>query len=143
MDAIHNGRGDAREGAPLDEPQDQEDGGINKTVATVVVVAAGFAASVLHFATKSFSVILAASFAALFARHSSWQALTVFCVTEGVVESARPEKAMAQHISSIDRFFMSKLRVPSWVYVASSTGRKAWCLLAHGRVRPVAAKIRA
>ena len=42
--------------------------------AAVVVVAAGVAASVLHFATKSFSVIFAASFAALFARHSSWQA---------------------------------------------------------------------
>jgi hypothetical protein len=104
------------------------------TGAAVVVVAAGFAASVLHFATKSFSVILAASFAALFARHSSWQALTVFCAKEGVVESARPEKVMAQHISSIDRFFMSKLRVPSWVYVASSTSRKALCLLAHGRI---------
>src|SRR6201995_3922778 len=43
MDAIHNGRGDAHASAPLDEPQDQEDGGINKTVATVVVVAAGAA----------------------------------------------------------------------------------------------------
>jgi hypothetical protein len=43
MDTIHNGRGDAHESAPLDEPQDQENGGINKTVATVVVVAAGAA----------------------------------------------------------------------------------------------------
>ena len=43
MDAIHNGRGDAHAGAPLDEPQDQENGGINKTVATVVVVAAAAA----------------------------------------------------------------------------------------------------
>ena len=43
MDAIHNGRGDAHESAALEEPNDQEDGGINKTVATVVVVAAGAA----------------------------------------------------------------------------------------------------
>ena len=43
MDAIHNGRGDAHASAALDEPQDQENGGINKTVATVVVVAAGAA----------------------------------------------------------------------------------------------------
>jgi len=45
MDAIHNGRGDAHASASLDEPhdQDQESGGINKTVATVVVVAAGAA----------------------------------------------------------------------------------------------------
>src|SRR5580698_8597515 len=43
MDAIHNGRGDAHASAPLDEPQDQENGGINKTLATVVVVAAGAA----------------------------------------------------------------------------------------------------
>src|ERR1700744_4093100 len=43
MDAIHNGQGDAHASAPLDEPQDQEEGGINKTVATVVVVAAGAA----------------------------------------------------------------------------------------------------
>ena len=42
MDAIHNGRGDTHASAPLDEPQDQENG-INKTVATVVVVAAGAA----------------------------------------------------------------------------------------------------
>jgi Protein of unknown function (DUF5132) len=45
MDAIHNGRGDAHAGAIPDEPQeqDQENGGINKTVATVVIVAAGAA----------------------------------------------------------------------------------------------------
>jgi Protein of unknown function (DUF5132) len=43
MDAIHNGRGDTPASAPLDESQDQENGGINKTVATVVVVAAGAA----------------------------------------------------------------------------------------------------
>ena len=47
MDAIHNGRGDAHANGHLDEPhdqgQDQESGGINKTVATVVVVAAGAA----------------------------------------------------------------------------------------------------
>src|ERR1700722_14909814 len=43
MDAIHNGRGDAHASAAPDEPQDQENGGINKTVATVVVVAAGAA----------------------------------------------------------------------------------------------------
>ena len=42
MDAIHNGRGDAHASAAPDEPQDQENG-INKTVATVVVVAAGAA----------------------------------------------------------------------------------------------------
>jgi uncharacterized protein DUF5132 len=43
MDAIHNGRGDAHASAAVEEPQDQENGGINKTVATVVVVAAGAA----------------------------------------------------------------------------------------------------
>ena len=43
MDAIHNGRGDAHASAATDEPHDQENGGINKTVATVVVVAAGAA----------------------------------------------------------------------------------------------------
>src|SRR5580704_19366075 len=43
MDAIHNGRGDAHASAPLDEPQENENGGLNKTVATVVVVAAGAA----------------------------------------------------------------------------------------------------
>jgi hypothetical protein len=43
MDAIHNGRGDAHASAVPAEPQDQENGGINKTVATVVVVAAGAA----------------------------------------------------------------------------------------------------
>ena len=40
MDAIHNGRGDAHASAAAEEPQDQENGGINKTLATVVVVAA-------------------------------------------------------------------------------------------------------
>jgi len=43
MDAIHNGRGDAHTSAAVEEPQDQENGGINKTLATVVVVAAGAA----------------------------------------------------------------------------------------------------
>jgi uncharacterized protein DUF5132 len=43
MDTIHNGRGDAHESAAVEEPQDQENSGINKTVATVVVVAAGAA----------------------------------------------------------------------------------------------------
>jgi hypothetical protein len=43
MDAIHNGRGDAHTSAAAEEPQDQENGGINKTLATVVVVAAGAA----------------------------------------------------------------------------------------------------
>jgi hypothetical protein len=43
MDAIHNGRGDGHASADVEEPQDQENGGINKTVATVVVVAAGAA----------------------------------------------------------------------------------------------------
>ena len=43
MDAIHNGRGDAHTSAAAGEPQDQENGGINKTLATVVVVAAGAA----------------------------------------------------------------------------------------------------
>jgi hypothetical protein len=43
MDAIHNGRGDAHPSAPQEEAHDQENGGINKTVATVVVVAAGAA----------------------------------------------------------------------------------------------------
>jgi hypothetical protein len=43
MDAIHNGRGDVHASAVPDEPHDQEGGGINKTVATVVVVAAGAA----------------------------------------------------------------------------------------------------
>ena len=40
--------------------------------------AAGFSASALHLATYAFSVILAASFAALLALHSSSQALTFF-----------------------------------------------------------------
>jgi hypothetical protein len=43
MDAIHNGRGDAHASDVADEHQDQENGGLNKTVATVVVVAAGAA----------------------------------------------------------------------------------------------------
>jgi hypothetical protein len=43
MDAIHNGRGEAHPSAPPEESHDQENGGINKTVATVVVVAAGAA----------------------------------------------------------------------------------------------------
>ena len=43
MDAIHNGRGDGHASAAAEEPQDQENGGINKTEATVVVVAAGAA----------------------------------------------------------------------------------------------------
>src|ERR1700733_1028491 len=43
MDAIHNGRGEAHASTPPEESHDQENGGINKTVATVVVVAAGAA----------------------------------------------------------------------------------------------------
>jgi hypothetical protein len=44
MEATHNGRGEARPGDTPDEQHGQEeDGGINKTVATVVVVAAGAA----------------------------------------------------------------------------------------------------
>ncbi|MGC1857098.1 MAG: hypothetical protein WA725_10110, partial [Pseudolabrys sp.] len=75
--------------------------------AAVVVVAAGFAASALHFATKSFSVILAASFAALLARHSSWQSFTVFfCANEGVPENAKPAKMRAKQPMNIGRFFM-------------------------------------
>src|SRR4029077_14687423 len=50
--------------------------GFGAAAGVAVVVAAGVAASALHFATKSFSVIFAASFAALLARHSSWQAFT-------------------------------------------------------------------
>jgi hypothetical protein len=42
MDTIH-GRGDGHAGEAADEHDDQEGGGINKTVATVVVVAAGAA----------------------------------------------------------------------------------------------------
>ena len=79
--------------------------------AAVVVVAAGVAASVLHFATKSFSVIFAASFAALFARHSSWQAFTVFfCAKEGVAESARPAKMRKKHPRNSGRFSIFKLQ---------------------------------
>ena len=59
----------------------------------VAGAAAGFAASPLHFATYAFSVILAALFAAFLFLHSSSQAFTVFfCASEGVAESARPEK---------------------------------------------------
>jgi hypothetical protein len=43
MDTIHNGRGDGHQNEAHDEQGDQEGGGINKTVATVVVVAAGAA----------------------------------------------------------------------------------------------------
>jgi Protein of unknown function (DUF5132) len=43
MEAIHNGRGDAHENDAAEEHQGQENGGLNKTVATVVVVAAGAA----------------------------------------------------------------------------------------------------
>ena len=43
MEAIHNGRGDAHENDVAEEHQGQENGGLNKTVATVVVVAAGAA----------------------------------------------------------------------------------------------------
>jgi hypothetical protein len=43
MDTIHHGRGDEPAGEAADEQTDQEIGGINKTVATVVVVAAGAA----------------------------------------------------------------------------------------------------
>jgi hypothetical protein len=106
--------------------------------AVVVVAAAGFAASVLHFATKSFSVTLAAWFAALFALHSSWQALTVFCAKEGVAESARPKAVRPKHMRSIDRFFMSKLRV-SQLGLTSLPPPEVFFLLmlANGRVRPV------
>src|SRR6478752_632232 len=79
--------------------------------AAVVVVAAGVAASVLHFATKSFSVIFAASFAALLARHSSWQAFTVFfCAKEGVAESARPAKMRKKHPRNSGRSSIFKLQ---------------------------------
>src|SRR6476660_7110164 len=78
--------------------------------AAVVVVAAGVAASVLHFATKSFSVIFAASFAALLARHSSWQAFTVFA-KEGVAENARPAKMRKKHPRNSDRFSIFELQV--------------------------------
>jgi hypothetical protein len=53
-------------------------------------------------------VILAASFAVLFARHSSWHAFTVFfCANEGVAENARLEKIKAEHNMSTDDLFMS------------------------------------
>jgi hypothetical protein len=77
-----------------------------------VVAAAGFSASALHFATYAFSVILAASFAALLALHSSSQAFTVFfCANEGVAENARPEKITAEHTRSTNRLFMSQLQI--------------------------------
>jgi hypothetical protein len=43
MDPIHNGRGEAHPGEAPDEHGLEEEAGINKTVATVVVVAAGAA----------------------------------------------------------------------------------------------------
>jgi hypothetical protein len=43
MDPIHNGRGEAHPGEATDEHGQEEEAGINKTVATVVVVAAGAA----------------------------------------------------------------------------------------------------
>jgi hypothetical protein len=43
MDPIHNGRGEAHPGEAPDEHGQEEEAGINKTVATVVVVAAGAA----------------------------------------------------------------------------------------------------
>jgi len=44
MDPIHNGRGEAHPGdAPDEQNGQEEEAGINKTVATVVVVAAGAA----------------------------------------------------------------------------------------------------
>ena len=77
-----------------------------------VVVVAGLLASALHFATYAFSVMLAASFSTLLARHSSWQALTVFfCANEGVAENARHPKISAKHPRNAGRFFMSTLRV--------------------------------
>ena len=90
--------------------------------------AAGFSASPLHFATYAFSVILAASFAALLALHSSSQAFTVFfCASEGVEENARPEKITAEHTISTVRLFMSQLQfVPASFYVcfcANAAGR--------------------
>ena len=70
--------------------------------------AAGFSALALHLATYAFSVILAASFAALLALHSSSQALIVFfCAKEGVAENARPEKIRAEHTISPNRLFIA------------------------------------
>ena len=43
MDKVHNGRGDEHPSDHPEEHGDQESGGINPTVATVVVVAAGAA----------------------------------------------------------------------------------------------------
>ena len=90
--------------------------------------AAGFGASALHFATYAFSVILAASFAALLALHSSSQAFTVFfCASEGVEENERPEKITAEHTISTVRLFMSQLQfVPASFNVcfcANAAGR--------------------
>jgi hypothetical protein len=79
-------------------------------------------------------VILAASFAALFARHSSWQAFTVFfCANEGVAENASPEKIRAEHKMSTDGLYISQLQLVPWVYsptlgieVASFIGSKIY-----------------
>ena len=43
MNTLHNGQGDTHQDVPADEQHDHENGGLNKTVATVVVVAAGAA----------------------------------------------------------------------------------------------------
>jgi hypothetical protein len=43
MDTTHNGRAEPHPGEIPEEQHEQEEGGINKTVATVVVVAAGAA----------------------------------------------------------------------------------------------------
>ena len=84
---------------------------VGATGAVAGAAAAGFAASPLHFATYAFSVILAASFAALLALHSSSQAFTVFfCASEGVAENARPEKITAEHTISTVRLFMPQLQ---------------------------------
>jgi hypothetical protein len=90
--------------------------------AVVVVVAAGVAASALHFATKSFSVTFAASFAALLARHSSWQALTVFfCANEGVAENAMPAKMRTKQPRNADRFSIFKLHVVQFTFELSAS----------------------
>jgi hypothetical protein len=73
----------------------------------VVVAAAGLSASALHLATYAFSVILAASFAALLALHSSAQAFTVFFwANEGDGENARPDKITEAHTRKTHRLFM-------------------------------------
>jgi hypothetical protein len=75
--------------------------------AVVGAAVAGFSALALHLATYAFSVILAASFAALLALHSSSQALIVFfCAKEGVAENARPEKIRAEQTISPNRLFI-------------------------------------